>query len=340
MLVKEKTQADLQVCSSSTFTDILPKAPPRGTKTAFMRFINSLNLVSKYPQKLQLIDALSIRIESLNTNNHPNEIHELPYLVLQKIMMYSDYRPLCKLMSKNNPQFNIHPVDILIALLHCCDNILRQDLLSRLHTCKLAIPFLLPDPNSKTITLLLWAMRVIVCEWKCKTHRQITSRECRIVDHKGPIISFLRVGSTKSPRDYSKSQIMNMVIGEQNYFFNWNSPGGRFSRNFVNGLVELTCYLPSGKDTDNFPDAVMFLNLRGEARDCILQSRFIREISFVTFVLLLEENIDDGMLNLIKELAVLPGGLVLMFPDFECTQSLQNSSILLKTTVGDNKKFT
>ena len=272
-----------------------------------------------------------IRLELLNANNSiPNQVHILPYLVLQKVMMYNNYRPLCKLMSKNNSQFNIHPVDLLLALLHCCDDILRQDLLSRLHTCQLAIPFLLPDPNNKSVTLLLWAMRSIVCEWKCKIGAKIASIESRIVDYKGPIVSFLRVGTAKSPKDFSKSRILNMVIGEQNYFFHWNCPGGSFSRNFVNGLVELSCYLPSGKDTDSFPDAVTFLNLRGEARDYIMQVEFIKKITFITIVLLLEENFDDGVLNLIKELAVLPGGLVIMFPDYEYIHTLQNSSSLLK----------
>ena len=284
----------------------------------------------KYPQKLNLADALTIRMPLLNTDNMHNEIHMFPYLVLQKIMMYDDYRPLCKLMSKKNPQFNMHPVDILLALLHCCDDILRQDLFSRLHTCKLAIPFLLPHPNNKTITLLLWAMRSIVCEWKCKTGRHIASKENRIVDHKGPIISFLRIGSVKSPKDFSKSRILNMVIGEQSYFFHWNCPGGSFGRNFVNGLVELACYLPSGKDTDNFSDFITFLNLRGEVRSCISQLRFIKKITFVAFVLFLEESINDGVLHLIKELAALPGGLVLIFPDYEYSQTLKNSRTLLK----------
>ena len=330
-LAKGKTQDSAQVGSVSNVSDIPPKALPRGTKTAFIHFINSLNLDSKYPQKLNLADALTIRIPLLDTGSMRNEIHMLPYLVLQKIMMYDNYRPLCKLMSKKISQFNMHPVDILLALLHCCDDILRQDLFSRLHTCKLAIPFLLPHPNNKTITFLLWAMRSIVCEWKCKTGEHIASKESRIVDYKGPIVSFLRVGSVKSPKDFSKSRILNMVIGEQNYFFHWNCPGGSFGRNFVNGLVELACYLPSGKDTDNFPDFITFLNLRGEVRSCIPQLKFIKKIAFSAFVLFLEESINDGVLNLIEELAVLPGGLVLIFPDYEYTQTLQNSRTLLKT---------
>ena len=334
MLTKEKTDDDFQL-SSLTFADDSTKVTPYHhtkaplsdeSKTPFLNFIQVLGLLDKYPQKLQLTDALMIRPEILHTSNNPNDILVLPYLVLQKIMMHDNYQPLCKLMSKNISQFNIHPVDVLLALLHCCDDILRQDLLSRLHACKLAIPFLLPDPNNSNVTLLLWALRSIVCEWKCNN---LTSKESCIVDNKGPIISFLRIGSAKSPKHLSKSRLLNMVIGDQQYFFHWNCPGGSFSRKFVKGMVELSCYLPSGKETDSFSDAVIFLNLRGEARECAIQLDFIKKISFITFVFLLEETFDDSMLKTIEQLAVLPGGLVILFPDYKSTCTLPNSNSLL-----------
>ena len=325
LLITEKPQDDLQ--NTTSFTDDSTKLLPQDNKTAFFSLIENLNLLDKYPQKLKLVDALMIRTKLLNVNNTFNDIHSLPYLVLQKIMMHDDYRPLCKLTSK---QLKLHPVDILLVLLHCCDNILRQDLLSRLHTCKLAIPLLLPDPNNKTITLLLWALRSIVCEWKCKISEAVTSKEKRMVDHKIPIITFLRIGSAKSPKEFSKSHMLNIVIGDQKYFFHWNCPGGSYSRKFVDGMVELSCYLPSGKDTDNFSNSVIFLNLRGEARKHTMQLDFIKKVSFMTFVILLEKNLDDGLIDVIQELAVLPGGLVIIFPNYEYTRSLQNSDILFK----------
>ena len=210
-MAKEETDDDFQDNFITLSTDLTKETlhhdsdTPNSqvqTTTPFLKFIETLDLLDKYPQRLRLIDALMIRPEVLHTSNVTNDIRVLPYLVLQKIMMYDNYRPLCKLMSKNISQFNIHPVDVLLALLHCCDNVLRQDLLLRLHSCKLAIPFLLPDPNNSTVTLLLWAMRSIVCEWKCKRDTNLTSKESRIVDNTGPIISFLRIGSAKSPKGF------------------------------------------------------------------------------------------------------------------------------------------
>ena len=299
------------------------EVPAEDMKDDFLNFIEVLNLQHRFPQKLQLIDGLMIQWDLLHNNRFPCELHRLPYLILQKVMMYYDYRPLSKQMAENT-NFKIHPIDVFLALLHCCDNILRQDLLSRLIRCQLAIPFLLPNPINKTTTLLLWAMRSTVCEWKCKIGASITSKESCIVDYKAPIILFLRIGVASSPKEFSKSHMLNTVIGDQNYFFHWNCPGGNFNRKFMNGLVELSCYLPSGTERDSFSDAVYFLNLRGDARYHNKQLGFLTKITFMSFAVLLEEILDDTVFNLMRELATLPGGLVMIFPNFDHVCKLQN----------------
>ena len=298
--------------------NINERTPNEEAKIEFLEFIKKINLYDKYPQKLLLKEALLIRQDLLVDLN-------FPYLVLQNIMMYNDYRPLCKLISMKS-EFKTHPIDVLVALLHCCHNILRQDLLPRIIRCQLSIPFLLPDPNNKTITLLLWAMRSIVCEWKCKIGTTITPEQCCIVDCKEPIVLFLRIGKSNSPRDFSKSRTLNNVIGDQSYFFHWNCAGGNFNRNFVNGLVELSYYLPSGKTNDVFSKAVFFLNLRGDARQHIVQLEFLKKIAFMVFAVFLEENMDDNVLSLLQELAGMPGGLVIMFPNSDHTHASQISN--------------
>lgn len=282
----------------------------RGTKSDFLKFLEKFYLHDKYPQKLHLTDGLLIHQDLLNEGS-------FPYLILQKIMMYDDYRSLCKTKS----ELKIHPIDILLALLHCCDNFLRQDLLSRLLRCQLSFPFLLPNPTNKTTTLLLWAMRSVVCEWKHKQDATITPKESSIVNCKAPMILFLRIGNTKSPKDFSKSHTLNTVIGDQNYFCHWNCPGGNFDRKFVNGLVELSSYLPSGKDNDTFSRAVLFLNLRGEVRNHMIQFGFLKQIVFMAFLVLLEENLDDNVLGIIQELAHLKGGLVIICPNHDNVNS-------------------
>ena len=289
-------------------------------KEEFLNFIKKFNLQDKHPQNLHLKDGLLIQQDLLSDKDG-----SFPYLVLQNIMMYNDYRPLCKLMSAKL-NFKIHPIDILLVLLHCSENILRQDLLSRLFRCQLAIPFLLPDPIDGTTTALIWAMRSIVCEWKCKVGDTITSKQSSIVDYKAPTILFLRIGKAKSPKDFSKSRTLNTVIGDQNYFFHWNCPGGDFNRKFVNGLVELCCYLPSGKGNDKFSDAVYFVNLRGDSCQYIKQLNFLKKFAFMAFAVLLEENLSASSISLMKELSNLHGGLGVIFPNFDHVQMLQNSN--------------
>ena len=318
-----------------------------------------MGLVEKYEQKLQRTDALLIRQKMLGNITYTNNPHMLPYLILQKIMTF-DYRRLPMLCASAPNEFGvtvdpnvdeetqIHPLDSFLALLHCSDNLLRQDMLSRLFTCQLAIPILLPDPCTKHITMLLWAMRSIVRGWKLvqvnpenskmcpenskvlpENHKKVKSKEQRIVEYNGPIISFTKIGNAKY-KNCSKSQILNSVIGDLDYFFHWDCPGGDASRKFVDGLVEFCCYFPSGKPTDPFPDAVMFLNLRGEACDHPVQIKFFKEICLMSFVLLLDNNLNSSIIDVLTMLSSNPGGAVIIFPDYKETVRLENSQGLLK----------
>ena len=204
----------------------------------------------------------------------------------------------------------VHPMDGLLAIIHCADNFLRQDLMAKLSTCKLAIPLLLPDPKAQTLTLPLWSMQTIVKEWKSKENNM----ESRIVDCKTPIASFLRF----SESEISKSKILNDVIGDSghDFFFHWDCEGGTAKRILVDGLVEVCWYLPAGKESDHFPDIVTFTNLHGDARNHDKQTTFLSQVSFINFVLLTQRDLkDQNGVKLLQDLAKAPGGLVLMFSD-------------------------
>ena len=204
----------------------------------------------------------------------------------------------------------VHPMDGLLALIHCADNFLRQDLMAKLSTCKLAIPLLLPDPKAQILTFPLWSMRTIIKEWKSKK----SDMESRIVDCKTPIASFLRF----SESEMSKSKILNDVIGDSghDFFFHWDCEGGTSERILVDGLVEVCWYLPAGKESDHFPDIVTFTNLHGDAREHDKQTTFLSQVSFINFVLLTQRDLEDqNGVKLLQDLAKAPGGLVLMFSD-------------------------
>ena len=151
-----------------------------------------LNLIDFYTQKMTLNHALQVRENTLDIAIADGAIAQCsdpnlyPFLILQKIMSF-DYRCRVKLIcthtapetpinreSDDDSSFSdsdleddeenecIHPMDGLVAVLHCADNFLRQDLLSRLTTCQIAIPLLLPNPFTEELIFTLWATRAIV----------------------------------------------------------------------------------------------------------------------------------------------------------------------------------
>ena len=279
-----------------------------------------MNFIDKFPQHLAFRDAMTIWQETHITDQLPM----LPYLVLEKIMM-SDIRCRSCLYQNTTSQSEhssdsdsddeddgrIHPVDCLLAVIHCCDDILRQDVMTKLSLCQLAVPLLLPNPVDDSVTFLLWAIQLLAKSWKKEETMPIN----RLVKSRRPIVSFIRLGALK--HGLSKSSILNNVMGNQEYFFNWDCEGGNCERNFVDGLVELCCYYPSGKDTDFYSDAIIFLNLRGDAQLYPRQVEFLQKISTLSVVLIAEENMDEDSIRILHRFSAAPGGIVLLLDKSE-----------------------
>ena len=264
---------------------------------------------------------MSIHKEALETSDSIDKLEAIPYLILHKIMTF-DTR---KLLTDN---FNkTHPLDNLIILLHCCNNFLIQNLLTRLSTCQHAIPLLLPNPCDGSILYLLWGMREIIPAWKSTDGKGVSiSKECRIVDYAAPIVSFCKIGKL----ELSKSQIINEVIGGEssiNFFFNWECEGETVDRFFTDGLVELCCYMPSEK-INFYPDMIIFTNLRGDAKRHDRQLLFMQKISFMSCVLLQENDLHDNkVVKILQELNTSPGGVIVMFTDLTNEEAPKNKML-------------
>ena len=304
---------------------------PRSREEIFTDLLDKMNLTDKYPQKLSLRDAMTIRQETLGTVHTTDQLAVLPYLVLQKMMMCDQrcrsclYKPTGDSTNDSGIELSsLHPVDCMLIILHSCDDILRHELFSKLSLCQLAIPFLLPSPTDNSVTFLLWAMRSLVKSWK---RNRTGGKEHRIVDYQGPIVSFLKIGNSPS----SKSEILNAVIGGwSQYFFNRREcEGGDCERYFVDGLVEMCCYLPSGKDTDPFTDAVILLNLRGDAQTHTEQVEFLQTISFMSVVLIAKENINDDTMKALQSFAAATeSGEIILLLDEEVSHTETNNTTL------------
>ena len=269
----------------------------------FMHFLETLGHAKHFSQKLTLQDALLICQIEPDHRRGTFDAHKLFYLILEKIMM-SNYE--CRKVflfeehsadddEDDDYEIAVHPMDSLFALIHCADDFLRQDLYSKLMSCQLAVPLLLPDPVSDTIVFPLWAMYSIIKQWKCRvqiseTEFTFEAHDGRVVDCQAPLISFIRFNH---PLNCSKSKILNSVISDlkHDFFFNHECEGSSVPRQFIDGLVEACWYFPSGEESDIFNNAITFANLRGNASKHIQQLNFLIAHSDMLFVFLNEEDI-------------------------------------------------
>ena len=221
-----------------------------------------------------------------------------------------------QLVIPNGSLDGVHPVDCLLALFFCSDEFLLQDLFSRLAKCQLAVPFILPNPSTSRLTLPLWALCPIVKDWRSLIGNKVVEKTHSVVSYPMPIVSFIRIGRKKQIRGASKSKILNDVISDSHhdFFIHYNCPGGKYDRVLGEGLVDMSWYLPAGKPTDYFSDAITFLNLHGDARDHPDQCRFLSQISSMCFVLLTEEDlkIDSQIMDSLKKFYLSPGGFAIL----------------------------
>ena len=347
-----------------------PQSPQHKSEEVEKLF-TQLHLSEYVPQKLTLSHALQIREDTLEkrkdyrtrnaetaTNTEVQnkmqcsdpQLHS--DIILQKIMSF-DHRCRLTLTScspvpdqsshssdsesesesesdEKKIEVLVHPMDGLLALLHCSDNFLRQDLMCRLATCQLAVPLLLPDPITHEPTFLLWAMRTIIKEFRVDDWT--VSYSGPIIAYEAPIVSFLRIGCHSK----SKSHLLNTIINTTEYatFFHWNCKGGRAKHILVNGLVDVSWYLPSNDD-NLFPDAISFANLHGDARQHSKQVQFLSEVSRMHFVFLKENDLNDAALEVLKNLSQAPGGIAIL--QFEHSASNKSLREKLKVKIPKEK---
>ena len=151
-------------------------------------------------------------------------------------------------------------------------------------------------------------MQSIVKEWKsAQKFAPAIPFEGPLIKYPAPLVSFLRFGG----HNRSKSYILNTILESKHYsFFHYNCDGGSAKRLLVSGVVEVYWYFPS--DTSIFPDAVSFANLHGDAREFSKQVKFLSEVSYMNFVLLNEEDLDEREIQVLTKLATAPGGIVIL----------------------------
>ena len=291
---------------------------------------DKLGLAKYFPAKLSLRDAIVIRDDTLKFSSDFS-IELYPFVMLQKIMAFDSQcrfrfdaessKQQCDTRDDSDSDSDdeidsVHPMDCLLALIYCSDNFLRQDLFCRLATCQIAVPLLLPHLETKDPTLLMWAMRSIMKEFKLQDG---TTYSGRIITHPTNVVSFIRLGHHRM----SKSEILNAVMNKVNSdnkntpFFCFTSPGGSVSKFLLNGVVEISWYLPGN---GLCPEPIAFTNLRGDGTESSYQKQidFLCEYASTHVVMVSEDMLkesgkrQDRAIELLKRFSNAPDGVIIL----------------------------
>nr|XP_055043539.1 interferon-induced very large GTPase 1-like [Misgurnus anguillicaudatus] len=217
--------------------------------------------------------------------------------------------------------FDIHVMDVQMAVFHCADSFLKQLMVTKLSQCQFALPLLVPHPFTQQIEFPLWTFRQINKSWKMRNNdNEIISKVQPVYKAETPMVSFFRFGSLSS----SKSQLINSLINEKhNTFFHRNCSGSSRTRLLMDGVVEIAWYCPSGKNTDTFTDCVAFCNLHGDAGDHVKQCEILTSMSSVNVLFLSDFGQKNQYKGLVRSLFRSPQPLICLLTDNDCNKTKQ-----------------
>ncbi|XP_053489620.1 up-regulator of cell proliferation-like, partial [Ictalurus furcatus] len=263
----------------------------------FRAFLKTLGLEKYYPNKLTLRSLLEINSASVS-DEEVHSLQALPWAFLRRLLMVnSNSRSLCvpgenndtdDMFAEQSCDANPNLLDLHTALFVCADSFLQQEMALKMSMCQFAIPFLLPQGVHNQSTLMLWALRGILKEWR--PHSMSESKgfvEDGVVPAKIPLISFVRLSNCS----LSKSQVLNQVLNNSqqhhDFFSHREMIGGSAPRIIANGMVEICWSLPCGNNSiDVFPEPVAIANLRGDVCTFETQFSFLTQVSTAVFVFL------------------------------------------------------
>ncbi|KAM3598009.1 uncharacterized protein V6R79_012312 [Siganus canaliculatus] len=305
------------------------------------KLLRRLHLQDKQQQKMTPADFLKISRPS-KPNCDVSE-QDVAHTFLHRLMML-DYRARYIPVKQDNPEVisvqtsdnpfddpysgtvgpdksqntHVHPMDVQMAVFHCSDSFLKQNIVTKLSKCQYALPLLVPDPVTMDINCPLWTFRQISKTWKTTEIRDksssVTMKCLPICKAQTPLVSFFRLGSLP----LSKSQLMNSLINDRHStFFHRNCPGSTKSRHFMDGVAEIAWYCPAGKPNDSFTDCIAFCNLHGDALLNEKQRDILTEKSSVNVVLVPTLDQSHPSSSVISNLCKSPKPFIILIADKE-----------------------
>ncbi|KAK2843790.1 hypothetical protein Q7C36_012005 [Tachysurus vachellii] len=299
--------------------------------------LKTLGLEKYYPNKLTLKSLLEINSAKLS-NEKTDSLKAIPWAFLRKLLMVNSNSrfiesPPCEndesedLFSEEDSDGSFNLLDLHTALFLCADSFLQQEIALKMSMCQFAVPFLLPQGVHNQCTLMLWALRAILKEWRPQSMSESKGFvEDSVVHAEIPLVSFVRLSNCS----LSKSQVLNQVLNNsqqhQDFFSHREMIGGSAPRLIANGMVEICWNLPCGNNSiDVFPEAVAIANLRGDACTFETQFRFLTKVSTAVFVFL--DCVDENEQRLFASLQEIKSSIFLV------VNSQRNMTQVVKSSI-------
>ncbi|GLD61039.1 up-regulator of cell proliferation-like protein [Lates japonicus] len=174
------------------------------------------------------------------------------------------------------------------------DSFLQQHIVLKMALCQFAIPLLLPNSETKELTMMLWSMREIVRTYR-PPQQAFLKLNCeeRIVNSDIPLVSFVRLGRTGLSKSLILNKLLcntehNLLSNTEQYhdtFYHRNMVCGDIPRRISDGLVEISWYLPCGdRNIDKFTEPMAVANLRGDIRFFDKQFSFLCQTSAAVYI--------------------------------------------------------
>ncbi|XP_061580833.1 up-regulator of cell proliferation-like [Cololabis saira] len=258
------------------------------TEPCLREVLSKLGLEDQYDCKLTISDVLEIN-KNDTSQNKLEMPKSLPMAFLKSLFMLKANARSVKCVScafDTDKKMSINPLDLITALFLCSDSFLQQDMVLKMTLCQFAVPLLLPNSETREVTMLLWPMREIVQSFRPSQHAFMKqSCEERLVLSDIPLISFVRLGKTC----LSKSQILNKLLSNTEHyhdrFYHSDLVCGDVPRRISDGLVEISWYLPCGnRNVDKFSEPLTIANLRGDIRAFDKQFSFLCQTSSAVYI--------------------------------------------------------
>ncbi|XP_048748973.2 interferon-induced very large GTPase 1-like [Ostrea edulis] len=322
---------------------------------ALYRIINTFGMEHFFPQKLSTGDVLKLSDALFAC---PRTMKDIPWAIFRQAIaidynfrenVLSDFSKKLRtrnqaISKKENKQsakkvsMKHNPMDVFLALWHCCDPFLKKILAAKIATCQLALPLIYEDITTRQqLTISLWPIRDVFID---DSPDSVLTKPLKSV-------SFVRVGDLKS---ISKSKIINKFLRGQNNehstFYHRDCTLASNKRLVSNGIVEITWYVPR-KDNDDvnsdiedvnsteteelleeIMEPVCILNMRGDAKDFESQLLALLALSDVVVVMSEFEYLnDDRSLQVLKQIHNSSAFAIIMtdFPESVEQQEMDNS---------------